>query len=215
MQKDWPLREAINVGDKNIINEPLVDREKIIFPPLHIKVGLMKQLVKALNKEGDCFLYICESFPGLSDEKLKAGVFDGPQIHKLIKGQQFTTSMTEVEKEAWNAFVEVTKNLLGNNKSENYIELVNDILNKLHKLNINMKVNFLFSPLERFPENLGAVSDEQGERFHQDIKFMEVRYQGRWDTHMMADHCWNIMRDIPDVKYSRQSNKQKFMPQME
>ena len=85
VQKDWPSGEALNVGDKNIINEPPVDREKIIFPPLHIKVGLMKQLVKALNKEGDCFLYICKSFPGFCDEKLKAGVFDGPQIRKLIK----------------------------------------------------------------------------------------------------------------------------------
>ncbi|CAH1994487.1 unnamed protein product [Acanthoscelides obtectus] len=28
-------------------------------------------------------------------------------------------------------------------------------------------------------ENLGAVSDEQGERFHQDIRTMETRYQGR------------------------------------
>ena len=64
--------------------------------------------------------------------------------------------MTEVEKEAWNAFVEVTKNFLGNSKSENYIELVNDMLNTLHKLNINMstKVHFLFSHLERFPKVL-------------------------------------------------------------
>ena len=32
------------------------------------------------------------------------------------------------------------------------------------------------------PPNLGAVSDEQDERFHQDIATMEERYQGRWDT---------------------------------
>jgi hypothetical protein len=30
-----------------------------------------------------------------------------------------------------------------------------------------------------FTENLGAVSEEQGERFYQDIKEMERRYQGR------------------------------------
>ena len=60
-------------------------REKIIFPPLHIKLGLMKQYVKALSKEGDCFRYLCAAFPELSEEKLKAGVFDGPQIRKMIK----------------------------------------------------------------------------------------------------------------------------------
>ncbi|EFN85286.1 hypothetical protein EAI_02819, partial [Harpegnathos saltator] len=26
--------------------------------------------------------------------------------------------------------------------------------------------------------------------FHQDIKEMEKRYQGRWDIHMLADYCW-------------------------
>jgi hypothetical protein len=30
------------------------------------------------------------------------------------------------------------------------------------------------------------VSEEQGERFHQDIKEMEWRYQGRWNVNMIA-----------------------------
>ena len=42
-----------------------------------------------------------------------------------------------------------------------------------------LKVHFLFSQLDRFPDNLCDVSDEQGERFHQDIKVMEERCQGR------------------------------------
>ena len=84
-------------------------------------------------------------------------------------------------------------------------------LDKLHKLGINMsiKVHFLFSHLDRFPENLGAVSDEQGERFHQDIKVMEAKYQGRWDSHMMADYCWNIMRDCEGLIHSRKLKKNK------
>ena len=52
----------------------------IVFPPLQIKLGLMKQIVKALDKDGDCFQYICQSFPSLSNEKLKAGIFDSRQI---------------------------------------------------------------------------------------------------------------------------------------
>ena len=43
---------------------------------------------------------------------------------------------------------------------------------------MSIKVHFLHSHLNRFPENLGDVSDEQGERLHQDIKVMEERYQG-------------------------------------
>ena len=44
---------------------------------------------------------------------------------------------------------------------------------------MSRKVHFLHSHLDRFPENLGDVSVGQGERFHQDIKVMEERYQGR------------------------------------
>ena len=58
----------------------MVPRDKIVFPPLHIKLGLVKQFFKALDKDGDCFQYICRSFPSLSNEKLKADIFDGPQI---------------------------------------------------------------------------------------------------------------------------------------
>lgn len=39
------------------------------------------------------------------------------------------------------------------------------------------KIRFLYSHPNFFPENLGAVSDEQGERFHQDAQNIEARYQ--------------------------------------
>ena len=47
---------------------------------------------------------------------------------------------------------------------------------------MSIKVHFLHSHLDESPANLGDVSDEQGERFHQDIQTMEERYQGRYDT---------------------------------
>ena len=56
------------VGEGNVIREPLVGRDKIILPPLHIKLGLMKQFVKALDKDGSCFAYIGRKMPGLSTE---------------------------------------------------------------------------------------------------------------------------------------------------
>ena len=40
-KKECPSRE-LKVGEKNVINEALVLRDKITFPPLHIKLGLMK-----------------------------------------------------------------------------------------------------------------------------------------------------------------------------
>ena len=79
-RKDWPLRKELVVGANNVINEPLVDRDSILLPPLHIKLGLMKQFVKALDKNGDCFLNIRNKFPATSHEKVKGGIFDGPQM---------------------------------------------------------------------------------------------------------------------------------------
>ena len=60
--------------------------------------------------------------------------------------------------------------------------------------------------------NVGSVSDEQGERFHQDLMTVEERYQGRWDRHMLADYCWSIKRDCTERVYKRKSYKHKFLP---
>ena len=105
--------------------------------------------------------------------------------------QKFCGYMNEVELAAWLSLVDVVKNFLGNYRADNYKEIVNNMLANLRILGINMsiKVHFLHSHLDHFLENLGNVSDEQGERFHQDIKTMEERYQGRLDKKMMVDYC--------------------------
>ena len=77
---------------------------------------------------------------------------------------------------------------------------------------MSIKIQFLFCNLDRFPENTGAVSDEQGEIFHQDIKVVEQQYQGRWDSHMMADYCWIIMRGNITSEHKRRSKKNNVCP---
>ena len=63
------------------------------------------------------------------------------------------------------------------------------------KCRMSIKLHFLYSHLDFFSPNMGAISDEHGERFHQDIKTMEKRYQGRWDASMMGDYVWNLLRE--------------------
>ena len=48
-----------------------------------------------------------------------------------------------------------------------------------------LKIHFLHSHLNFFLPNLGEVSDEQGERFYQDISVLEGRHQSRFDANMM------------------------------
>ena len=93
VKQDWLPRPQLQAGGPNLIEQPLVDRSKIVTPPLHIKLGLTKQFVKALNKDQECFQHIRQTFPGLSCEKVKAGIFDGPQIRKLIDDRSFEGTM--------------------------------------------------------------------------------------------------------------------------
>ena len=75
-------------------------------------------------------------------------------------------AMSDKEKAAWLSFVDVMKNFLGNKKAGNHEDLVGNMLSAFRHLGCKMsiKVHFLFSHLDKFPDNLGAVSDEQRER---------------------------------------------------
>ena len=73
-------------------------------------------------------------------------------------------------------------------------------------------MHYLHGNLDRFPANLGGMSDEQGEQMHQDLATMEERYQGTWDVSMTADYCWTLLRDLPDQDHSTQSRRGRFLP---
>lgn len=88
-RKIWPARENIIVGSENVTYKALVKKENIILPPLHIKLGLFKNFVKALDKEGRALVYLRLIFPRLSVAKIKEGIFDGPQIRKVLKNENF------------------------------------------------------------------------------------------------------------------------------
>ncbi|GBL78220.1 hypothetical protein AVEN_42782-1 [Araneus ventricosus] len=75
---------------------------------------------------------------------------------------------------------------------------------------MSLEVHLLDLHLVYFSENLGAVSEEQDERFHQDIKEMERLYQGKWNDSMIADYCWMLQRDYPCKVHKRKSDKRSF-----
>ena len=212
VKQDWPKRTEFVVGEKNVKYEPLVKPEKVLLLPVQIKFGLMKQIVKALDKEGDCFKYLCVKFPAITEEKPKAGVFDGPQMRRLLNDLVFFSTMQSAELDAWNAFAAVVTNFLGNTKAENYRLLVGNLVQAFQMFGCNMSVKVnLHSHADYFPDNLGAVSEEQGEQFHQDIKTMENRYQGCWSDSMMTDYCWCLIRKCTDTTYSRRAKKKKTL----
>jgi hypothetical protein len=100
----------------------------------------MKNFVKAVDRNGPAFIFLCEQFPRLSTEKIKAGLFIGPQTQQLFRD-----------------------------------------------CNVSLTIQFLHSHLDSFLVNCGAVCDEHGEHFHQDISAMENRYKCKWSAAMLAD----------------------------
>ena len=103
----------------------------------------------------------------------------------------------------------MSTNFLGNIRAENYKELIKD-MSFYHKLgcNVSLKIHMLHSHLDFFP-NYGMASDEQGERFHQEIAKMEKRNQGKWSSSMFADYCWTLVRNAPEQLHKRQANRRR------
>ena len=112
----WPPRH-LEPGKQNVISIPLVDSHKILLPPLHIKLGLMKNFVRAMDRDGEGFRYLKEKFPQISEAKIQAGIFVGPQIRELLVDREFQRRLNTNEMDAWIGFKQVVENFLGNHKS--------------------------------------------------------------------------------------------------
>ena len=77
---DWPSRSEHVVGKYNGKQSALVNPQKVLLSPLHIKLGLMKNF-KDMDHQGSGFLYLKKKFKGeLTNAKVEAVVFTGPVI---------------------------------------------------------------------------------------------------------------------------------------
>ena len=59
----WPARKILEPGHKNVKHHSLVESSRFLLSPLHIKLGLMKNSVKAMDSNGTAFLYLRQKFP--------------------------------------------------------------------------------------------------------------------------------------------------------
>jgi len=124
VNKLWHKRTSLTPGEKNVVKPPLVLPENIFLPPLHIKLGLMKNFVKGMDKTGRGFQYVKNKFPNVSDAKLKESIFIGPPIRQLMEDKQFDEDLNETERNAWLSFKRICKDFLGNHTAANYRDLV-------------------------------------------------------------------------------------------
>ena len=187
--KNWPLtalRSSYDVGIHNVKLAPLV-AAKVLFPPLYIKLGLIKQFVKKMNPEGEAFNHIQELLPKLSEAKVKGGIFVGPQVKRLMQSDSFLEKLSVVERRTWESFVSVMKGFFGNHNVPNFKDIMEELVNAYEKMGCRMSLK-LHSHIDEFKDSVGDYSEQQGERFHQDVKSFEERYIGQYNENMMGDY---------------------------
>ena len=107
-------------------------------------------------------------FPKLSEAKVKAGIYVGPQVKRLMKSDSFSAKLSAIERRAWKSFVSVVEGFLGNHKADNFRNIVEELVDAYEKISCRMslKLHVLHSHIDEFKDNMGDYSEEQGERFH-------------------------------------------------
>jgi hypothetical protein len=150
--KLWPKQKSLTPGEKNFVNSPLVLPEKIYLLTLHIKLGLVKNFVKGTDQTGRGFESVRNKVPNVSDTKIKADIFIGPQIRELMQDKQFDEDLNETERNAWLSFKRICNDLLGNQKAANYKYVLQDPLTSYKTMgcNVNWK-NPLSGVTDIFP----------------------------------------------------------------
>ena len=137
----WEPREALTAGRFNVKYMPLADPKNVLLPPLHIKFGLMKCFVRAMDHQGSGFKYLQKKFRSYKTEaKLTAGIFIGPEIRKLFADENFPKHLNTKELEAWNTLKLVAENFHGNHKAESYIEIVENMIEAFRRLGSRMSL---------------------------------------------------------------------------
>jgi hypothetical protein len=133
-----------------------------------------------LDPDSAALRHIRKIFPRSSDTNVKVAYLLDHKIRVMLAYRDLEQTMTVVERNAWEAFRMVVTYFLGKNKCENYEEIVDSLIQHYEVLGYRMsvKLHYLHSNLQFIRPNLGDVSEEHGERFHQDIEAIEKIYQG-------------------------------------
>ena len=146
----------MNHGSHNIIHNYLVNPNRTLLHPFYIKLGLMTHFIKALDQNGSTMQFLRRKFPKISEAnwlKITAGILNGPHIRELIHDNNFDNSMNVLTLRIWIAFKFIIQHFLVNHRSEDYENLVDEIMDCMKRLGSRMSIMmyFLRSHLDYFP----------------------------------------------------------------
>jgi hypothetical protein len=109
-----------------------------------MKVRLIKIFVTAMHLESR-FDYLRQKFPRIREAKMKEGIFVGPQVEQRFQDLSFKNKLNAADRRACVGFENVCSNILGNKKSENYVEIVEELLfsSRAFGCSMSLKLQFL------------------------------------------------------------------------
>lgn len=126
----------------------------------------------------------------------------------MIQTETFVENLPSTHRKAWRCIKSLVIGFFGKHRDPNYVTIVADLMEEFRSIGVNMsaKIHFLHAHLDYFPANCSDFSDEQGERFHQDLSFVETCYKGKnLQANMIARYCNTIVRKstVPTVRTPR------------
>ena len=134
---------------------------------MHTKFSLKKLSVKAMDELSVGFAYLRQKYSTIHEAKMKERIFAAPQITQLFAEKDFRTKLHFKKSRAWEAFENFCRSFLGNEKDENYSEIVQDLISSQSAMgcNVTLTRHFLHSNLEFFlktwlpsPRDLAKIS---------------------------------------------------------
>lgn len=139
---EWDARDQRVVGEFSIVFEPLIDAESVILPPLHIKLGLIKNYLVALYRRNPETLEFLIAFfkNQLSPAKVTAGGLNGKQCNQLFVNADFLGMLDPLEKRALLGIRDVCQKFLGNERADNFEEIVDEMLDAFKEMKVHMSV---------------------------------------------------------------------------
>ena len=83
----------------------------------------------------------------------------GPQIRTMLASEELEEQLSDLERNAWQAFRMIVEEFLGNHRRDDYAMVVSNLIESYEKFGCR-KLHFLHSHLDIFRDNLGNVKEE-------------------------------------------------------
>ena len=89
---------------------------------------MAKQFVKSLKPTSRAFRHIRQLFPSISEAKVRSGIFEGPQIRRMLASEELEKKMSDLERNAWQAFRMIVEGFFGNHRRDDYAMVVSNLI---------------------------------------------------------------------------------------